>query len=101
MIEIICFLGILLASGENNKPVSYNINPKKDLENYQTISDELVYKQKQFNLSWQIINKSITKKPVEVQNKLKIICKNHNKSVLVKIKSYADDKVVGTFDCRL
>ena len=101
MIEIIGFLGILLASGENNKPVSYNINPKKDLENYQTISDELLYKEKQFNLSWQIINNSITKKPIEVQNKLKIICKNHNKSVLVKIKSYADDKVVGTFDCRL
>ena len=51
MIEIIGFLGIVLASGENNKPVSYNINPKKDLENYQTICDELVYKQKQFNLS--------------------------------------------------
>ena len=47
-----------------------------------------------------MVNNSITKTLLEL-NKLNNMCKNHNKSVLVKIKSYANDKVVGTFDCEL
>ena len=101
MLEIIGFLGLLLVSNENNKLDAFKINEIKKLDNYKTISNDLVYKEKQFNLSWKMINNSITKTPVGIKNKLKIICKNHNKSVLVKIKSYANDKVVGTFDCRL
>ena len=101
MLEIIGFLGLLLVSNENNKLDVPKINEIKKLDNYKTISNDLVYKEKQFNLSWKMINNTITKTPVGIKNKLKIICKNHNKSVLVKIKSYANDKVVGTFDCRL
>ena len=101
MLEIIGFLGLFLVSNENNELDISKINQTKNLVNYKTISNDLVYQEKQFNLSWQMINNSITKTPVGIKNKLKIICKNHNKSVLVKIKSYADDKVVGTFDCRL
>tara|TARA_X000000950_G_scaffold222729_1_gene268326 strand:- start:745 stop:1050 length:306 start_codon:yes stop_codon:yes gene_type:complete len=101
MLEIIGFLGLFLVSNENNELDISKINQTKNLVNYKTISNDLVYQEKQFNLSWQMINNSITKTPVGLKNKLKIICKNHNKSVLVKIKSYADDKVVGTFDCRL
>jgi hypothetical protein len=55
----------------------------------------------EFTLSWNIKNNSITNIPIEVKNKLKVICKNHTKSALIKINSYVDDKVVGTFDCRL
>ena len=101
MLEIIGFLGLLFASNENIKPDISKVNQTKNLVNYKTFSTDLVYKEKEFNLSWKMVNNSITNTPVGIKNKLKIICKNHNKSVLVKIKSYADDKVVGTFDCRL
>lgn len=100
MLEIIGFLGLLFASSENINLDSSKVNRTKNLVNYKFFSNDLVYKEKEFNLSWKMVNNSITKTPVEIKNKLKIICKN-NKSVLVKIKSYANDKVVGTFDCRL
>ena len=102
MLEIIGFLGLLLASNENIKLDKSKVNQTKNFVNYKTISNnDLVYKEKEFNLSWKMVNNSITKTPPGIKNKLKIMCKNHNKSVLVKIKSYANDKVVGTFDCRL
>ena len=102
MLEIIGFLGLLFASNENIKLETSKANQNKNLLNYKTFSNnDLVYKEKEFNLSWKMVNNSITKTPPRIKNKLKIMCKNHNKSVLVKIKSYANDKVVGTFDCRL
>ena len=102
MLEIIGFLGLLFASNENIKLETSKANQNKNLLNYKTFSNnDLVYKEKEFNLSWEMVNNSITKTPPGIKNKLKIMCKNHNKSVLVKIKSYANDKVVGTFDCRL
>ena len=102
MLEIIGFLGLLFASNENIKLETSKANQNKNLLNYKTFSNnDLVYKENEFNLSWKMVNNSITKTPPGIKNKLKIMCKNHNKSVLVKIKSYANDKVVGTFDCRL
>ena len=102
MLEIIGFLGLLFASNENIKLETSKANQNKNLLNYKTFSNnDLVYKEKEFDLSWKMVNSSITKTPPGIKNKLKIMCKNHNKSVLVKIKSYANDKVVGTFDCRL
>ena len=102
MLEIIGFLGLLFASNENIKLETSKANQNNNLLNYKTFSNnDLVYKEKEFNLSWKMVNNSITKTPPGIKNKLKIMCKNHNKSVLVKIKSYANDKVVGTFDCRL
>ena len=101
MLDLIRFLGLLLASNENIKLDKSKVNQTKNVVNYKIFSNDLVYKEKEFNLSWKMVNNSITKTPVEIKNKLKIICKNHNKSVLVKIKSYENDKVVGTFDCRL
>ena len=35
------------------------------------------------------------------KKQIKTICKNHNKVVLIKIKTYADDTAKGTFDCRI
>ena len=102
MLEIIGFLGLLFASNENIKLETSKANQNKNLLNFKTFSNnDLVYKEKEFNLSWKMVNNYITKTPPGIKNKLKIMCKNHNKSVLVKIKSYANDKVVGTFDCRL
>ena len=101
MLEIIGFLGLLFASNEDILLDTFKVNQTKNLVNYKIFSNDLVYKDKEFNLSWKMVNNSITKTPVEIKNKLKIICKNYNKSVLVKIKSYANDEVVGTFNCRL
>jgi len=101
MLEIIGFLGLFFASNENIKLDTSKVNQTKNLVNFKIFSNDLVYKDKEFSLSWNMVNNSITKTPIGIKNKLKIICKNHNKSVLVKIKSYANDKVVGTFDCRL
>ena len=101
MLEIIGFLGLLFATNENIKLDTSKFNQTKNLINYKIFSNDLVYKDKEFNLSWKMVNNSITKTPAGIKNKLKIMCKNHNKSVLVKIKSYANDKIVGTFDCRL
>ena len=101
MSGIIGFLGLLLISIDNNNLVLPEKKQIQNFENKKTISNNLIYNEKEFTLSWNIKNNSITNIPIEVKKKLKIICKNYNKSALVKINSYVDDKVVGTFDCRL
>ena len=101
MSGIIGFLGLLLISIDNNNLVLTEKKQIQNFENKKTISNNLIYNEKEFTLSWNIKNNSITNIPIEIKKKLKIICKNHNKSALVKINSYVDDKVVGTFDCRL
>ena len=101
MSGIIGILGLLLISVDNNNLVINDQKQIQHLENKKTIPNDLIYSEKEFTLSWNIKDNSITNFPIEVKKKLKIICKNHNKSALVKINSYVDDKVVGTFDCRL
>ena len=101
MSGIIGFLGLLLISVDNNNLSITKQKQTQHFENKITIPNDLIYSEKEFNLSWNIKNNSITNIPIEIKKKLKIICKNHNKSVLVKVNSYVDDKVVGTFDCRL
>ena len=101
MSGIIGFLGLLLISVDNNNLAIDKQKQTQHFENKITIPNDLIYSEKEFNLSWNIKNNSITNIPIEIKKKLKIICKNHNKSVLVKVNSYVDDKVVGTFDCRL
>jgi len=101
MSGIIGILGLLLISVDNNNLVINEQKQIQHLENKKTIPNNLIYSEKEFTLSWNIKDNFITNFPIEVKKKLKIICKNHNKSALVKINSYVDDKVVGTFDCRL
>ena len=101
MSGIIGFLGLLLISVDNNNLAIDKQKQTQHFENKITIPNDLIYSEKEFNLLWNIKNNSITNIPIEIKKKLKIICKNHNKSVLVKVNSYVDDKVVGTFDCRL
>jgi len=101
MSGIIGFLGLLLISVDNNNLSITKQKQTQHFENKITIPNDLIYSEKEFNLLWNIKNNSITNIPIEIKKKLKIICKNHNKSVLVKVNSYVDDKVVGTFDCRL
>ena len=58
------------------------------------------YQEKPFEIKWKIEKKSITNIPIEVHNKVKNICKKYNRFVLFKIKTFEDDTVLGTFDCR-
>tara|TARA_B100000900_G_scaffold412806_1_gene435333 strand:+ start:455 stop:739 length:285 start_codon:yes stop_codon:yes gene_type:complete len=60
-----------------------------------------VYQDKPFELKWKIEKNSITKIPAEVNKKIKNICKNHNRFVLIKIKTFKDDTALGAFDCRI
>tara|TARA_B100000524_G_scaffold318849_1_gene198540 strand:- start:201 stop:485 length:285 start_codon:yes stop_codon:yes gene_type:complete len=64
-------------------------------------SSNYIYQEKPFELKWKIEKNSITKIPVEVHKKIKIICMNHNRFVLIKIKTFKDDTALGTFDCRI
>ena len=64
-------------------------------------NNNFVYQEKSFKLKWKIEKNSITNIPLEVQKKIKNICKNHNRFVLTKIKTFEDDTVQGTFDCRV
>ena len=61
----------------------------------------ITYQEKPFVIKWKIEKNSITKIPLNINKKIKNICKNHNRVVLIKIKTYADDTALGTFDCRI
>ena len=61
----------------------------------------ITYQEKPFEIKWKIEKNSITNIPSNIKDKIKNICKNHNKVVLIKIKTYADDTAKGTFDCRI
>ncbi len=94
MYKILIFIFVLLFLSSCNKH-SNLIQPK-------TIkSINLVYQEKPFELKWKIQKKSITKIPAEIHKKIKNVCKNHNKFVLIKIKTFKDDTALGTFDCRI
>ena len=58
------------------------------------------YQEKPFEIKWKIEKNSITNIPIEVHKKVKNICKKFNRFVLFKIKTFEDDTVLGTFDCR-
>ena len=65
------------------------------------VSTPITYQEKPFSIKWKIEKNSITNIPSNIKDKIKNICKNHNKVVLIKIKTYADDIAKGTFDCRI
>tara|TARA_B100001093_G_C26270666_1_gene776797 strand:- start:158 stop:427 length:270 start_codon:yes stop_codon:yes gene_type:complete len=65
------------------------------------VSTPITYQEKPFSIKWKIEKNSITKIPSNINKQIKKICKNHNRVVLVKIKTYADDTAMGTFDCRI
>ena len=66
-----------------------------------TKSTNIIYQEKPFELKWKIEKKSITYIPVEVHKKIKNVCKNYDRFVLIKIKTFKDDTALGTFDCRI
>ena len=64
-------------------------------------NNNFVYQEKPFELKWKIEKNSITNIPLEVHKKIKNVCKNHNRFVLIKIKTFEDDTAEGTFECRV
>ena len=79
-----------------------NCNQHTKISNKENIVlPTITYQEKPFEIKWKIEKNSITKIPSNIKDKIKNICKNHNKVVLIKIKTYADDTAKGTFDCRL
>ena len=65
------------------------------------LSHIITYQEKPFEIKWKIEKNSITKIPSNIRDKIKNICKNHNRVVLIKIKTFANDTAKGTFDCRI
>ena len=79
-----------------------NCNQHTKISNKENIVlPPITYQEKPFEIKWKIEKNSITKMPSNIKDKIKNICKNHNKVVLIKIKTYADDTAKGTFDCRI
>ena len=79
-----------------------NCNQHTKMSNKENIVlPPITYQEKPFEIKWKIEKNSITKIPSNIKDKIKNICKNHNKVVLIKIKTYADDTAKGTFDCRI
>ena len=88
---IICLLLFLSNCNQHTK-----ISNKENI-----VLPPITYQEKPFEIKWKIEKNSITKIPSNIKDKIKNICKNHNKVVLIKIKTYADDTAKGSFDCRI
>ena len=83
---IICLLLFLSNCNQHTK-----ISNKENI-----VLPPITYQDKPFEIKWKIEKNSITKIPSNIKDKIKNICKNHNKVVLIKIKTYADDTAKGT-----
>ena len=93
MIKNLCLvLLFLLISGCNNHEVLVKKNE---------IDYNLMHIEKPFEIQWIIQKKSITTIPTDVFKNLKIICKEYNKIVLTKIKTFENNTAIGTFECRI
>ena len=88
---IICLLFLLSNCNQHTK-ITNNENK---------VLPPITYQEKPFEIKWKIEKNSITNIPSNIKDRIKNICKNHNKVVLIKIKTYADDTAKGTFDCRI
>ena len=77
-----------------------NCNQHSNVSQHNLNSSSFTYQEKPFEIKWKIEKNSITNMPIEVHKKVKNICKKYNRFVLFKIKTFEDDTVLGTFDCR-
>ena len=85
---IICVL-LLISCNESN------------IKKLEVLNKEVNYSEKQFSLRWNLEKNTITYIPQKIKNRLKNICRNFDKYTLVKIETFSDDSVLGTFDCRI
>jgi hypothetical protein len=89
---LLVFLYLLITS------CNHNIGLVKESKKTNT---NITYVEEPFEIRWNIQKKSITTIPFEVNKKLKIICEEFNKIVLIKIKTLKDNTAIGTFECRI
>ena len=89
------FLFLLSNCNQHNQVKQINTLANTD------VNSNLSYNEKPFDLKWKIQKNSITNIPADIHKKIRTVCKNHNKFVLVKIKTFEDDTALGTFDCRI
>ena len=89
-IILFCVLLILSNCNQHSNINHHNLNN----------NSSFTYQEKPFEIKWKIKKNSITNIPIEVHKKVKNICKKNNRFVLFKIKTFEDDTVLGTFDCR-
>ena len=89
---LLIFLYLLITS------CNHNIDLVKETKKKNT---NLAYAEKPFEIKWNIQKKSITTIPINIDKKLKIICKDFNKIILIKIKTFKDNTALGTFECRI
>ena len=85
---IICVL-LLISCNESN------------IKKLEVLNKEVNYSEKQFSLKWNLGKNRITHIPKKIRDRLKNICRNFDKYTLVKIETFSDDSVIGTFDCRI
>ena len=94
MYKSVIFICVVLFLSSCNKHSNVTYLKQSKINNY-------VYKEKPFELKWKIEKNSITSIPSDVHKKIKNVCKNHNRFVLIKIKTFENDTALGTFDCRI
>ena len=92
-ILLIVTLFIFTGCNTNNKNLTMNNNAF----NKNVINNP----EKAFVLRWKIEKNVITRMPQIIREKLKVRCVNYNKFVLIKIITYKNDSVEGTFECRI
>ena len=79
-----------------------NTNNKNLIINNNALNENIINNsEKAFVLSWKIEKNVITRLPQKIREKLKVRCINYSRFILIKIKTYEDDTVKGTFECRI
>ena len=86
------FIFLLITSCNYNKSLGYETEIK---------NSNFMYIDKPFEIKWNIQKKSITSIPIDIKKKIKIICKEFNRIVLIEIKTFQDNTALGTFECRI
>ena len=76
MLIIMCLLLLLSNCNQHTK-----ISNKENI-----VLPPITYQEKPFEIKWKIEKNSITNIPSNIKDKIKNICKNYNKVVLIKIK---------------
>ena len=102
MFDPIAIFGLLLLGFPNYDKIDQVKNREtSNLIKKENTKNNLSINMQPFTIKWKIQNNSITTIPFEIKNKLKTLCKNSERTTLVKVKTFVDDTVAGTFDCRL
>ena len=88
---IMCLL-LFLSNCNQHTKISYKEN---------IVLPPITYQEKPFEIKWKSKKNSITNIPSNITDKIKKICKNHNKEVIIIIKTNTNETAKGTKDGRI